>query len=68
MVEEWCIKNACCSDASAFAHIRNLYTGYEAGNYNDHLRYKYYAYNVAMGRYEFINGTVKIHPKQSSTY
>lgn len=39
--------------------IIQLYQQYESGNYNDHEHYDYYSYNVAMDRWQYIDGTTR---------
>lgn len=56
---EWVELMGLCRDGSGIRHITALFKLYEKRSY------RLYAYNVAMGRYEYLDGTVRHYVHRS---
>ena len=58
---EWLYLLGCLKDADARRHIQYLFRAFDEGKYACSL----YGYNVAMNRYHYIDGSVRIYQNQA---
>ena len=57
---EWAMTRGLCRDTAAENHLKALFKLFDNGR-----KYKLYAFNVAMRRYEYLDGTVRTYVHKS---